>query len=100
VKPWHQSRTVWVNVIGAGVELLNGHSAQLLEPWLLYLALAVLNILLRFATDEPIRIVPVDDYARRAIAATPGCMARRRGRPARARARGRRDRRAARDAEG
>jgi hypothetical protein len=56
VKPWHQSRTVWVNVIGAALELLNGHSAQLLEPWLLYLALAVLNILLRFATDEPIRL--------------------------------------------
>ena len=57
VKPWYQSKTVWTNIIGAVVYLLNGDVGRLLPAPYVGMALAAMNIILRFATDEPIRLL-------------------------------------------
>jgi len=58
-KPWYRSKTVWVNVVALiavlasfkGVEIAPEEQAQIVAG-----ILAVVNILLRFITDEPITI--------------------------------------------
>lgn len=63
-KPWYQSKTLWVNwlvaVLSAGVILLDAVAADQLplpvtpDAAMVALALGVVNLVLRYLTDQPI----------------------------------------------
>jgi len=58
VKSFLKSKTIWLNIIGLAVIILQSSlSLNLLgDPEYQALALALLNILLRFSTDSPIKL--------------------------------------------
>ena len=58
IKPFYKSKTFWLNIVGILVIVLQYTLSLnlLIDPALQALALAILNILLRFRTDEPIRL--------------------------------------------
>ena len=54
-KPWYKSRTIWFNVLGAGVEVVQLFgSMAVISPENLTLAMGVGNILLRLVTGQSI----------------------------------------------
>lgn len=48
-----ESKTFWLNVLGAGVQLLNSGVLDAVDPAYLMLAQAGLNVALRLVTDSP-----------------------------------------------
>ncbi len=57
-KNWFQSRTIWFNVVGLVVVILEylGTINLPVNPEILTIALTVCNAILRFRTDEGIRL--------------------------------------------
>ena len=62
MKPWHQSKTLWVNSIVAALAALEA-TTGLLQPYLperWYVAVAVglpiINVVLRVITTQPIKV--------------------------------------------
>lgn len=56
MKPIWKSRTFWANALGAGAWILNGPLGHVVPPEALGLTVAVVNIALRFITDEPVSL--------------------------------------------
>lgn len=69
MKPWYESRTLWVNIVSllSALALLASTSAPITPEqaaWLVFLH-AALNIVLRFLTEEPIDVEGVRNALRR-----------------------------------
>lgn len=56
MKPFWKSRTFWVNVAGGAGAVLNGPGGAVVPPEWLALALAGINLALRFATKVPVSV--------------------------------------------
>lgn len=56
MKPFWQSKTLWLNVIGGAVLLAQGQFGQVLDPDVAALVLAAANVALRFVTREPLGV--------------------------------------------
>lgn len=54
MKPWWQSKTIWANVLGGALLLLNGPLGHVVPPQYLALVLAVINIGLRVVTTQAV----------------------------------------------
>jgi len=52
-----QSKTFWVNVLGAAAQLVNSGLLQAVDPAVLVIVQAVLNLAVRFVTDTPVSII-------------------------------------------
>ena len=59
-KSLFKSKTFWVNVLTAGVEL-SGVLTGLIPPGALQIATNVLNIALRLVTSQPVSVMPNSD---------------------------------------
>jgi len=56
-KPFWESKTLWVNVIGliiVVIQYFQGVNIPILSPELSVAILAILNIVLRFVTNQPV----------------------------------------------
>ena len=56
MKSIFQSKTFWVNVLGAGAAVLNGPLGADVPPEALAAIVAALNIAVRFVTSEPVSL--------------------------------------------
>jgi hypothetical protein len=56
MKPFYQSKTVWVNVIGAGAMLLHGPLGSVDPRRVCGVAIALLNLALRFTTTQAVTL--------------------------------------------
>lgn len=56
MKKWYQSRTLWLNVVGALAYFVQQQFGFLIPESLQIQLLAALNIALRFDTDEAIKL--------------------------------------------
>jgi hypothetical protein len=56
MKPFYRSKTVWVNVIGAGAMLLHGPLGSVLPTEYAAVAIALLNLALRFTTTQAVTL--------------------------------------------
>ena len=56
-KPFWKSKTIWINILTAVIEL-SGALGGLIPPMALQLTTNVLNILLRLITNQPVTVLP------------------------------------------
>jgi hypothetical protein len=52
-KPWYQSRTIWINLLTAALEL-SGALSGIAPPGVLQLTTNALNVIVRFLTNQSI----------------------------------------------
>ncbi len=55
-KPFWKSRTFWLNIVGAGAMVYNYYTGSPVPSEALASILAVLNLVLRFDTKEPVSL--------------------------------------------
>jgi hypothetical protein len=56
VKPAHRSKTEWLNLLACAIYVLHLFAGDAPPSSVFGIILAILNIILRFFTDEPIRL--------------------------------------------
>ena len=54
MKPWYSSKTIWANLLALLVTWLIGRSDVYINPQVVVVGLALLNIVLRFLTFDPL----------------------------------------------
>lgn len=53
-----ESKTFWINILTVAVAILNGTYGEIVPPEIALPVLAVINILLRIVTRQPVKILP------------------------------------------
>jgi hypothetical protein len=57
-KPIYQSKTLWLNLVGMAILIVNSQIGHLIPTEYGALALAILNIANRFLTTQPVTVLP------------------------------------------
>lgn len=55
-KRWYQSKTIWTNLLAAIAYFVQNQYGYVVAPEIQLVILALLNGLLRFQTDKPIKL--------------------------------------------